>query len=257
MNMFILLKKETVEAFRTYRFLIILTIFVLFGLASSVTAKLMPEIIQAVGGGSGIEIHVAEPSVYDSWLQFFSNHSQMTLIIFLLMFGHSLAKEVTGGTLVLLVTKGINRNTAMAAKVLYQSLLWFGGLCVSFVITYFYNLWLFVGETQNLATLSIYLFQLWLFGVLFIAAVNLGQVLLPKSLGGLLVGFICLVVLFVINISSDLAKINPMRLIEVSTEGLKNSVAFNDIQLPILASVGLVVVFLLTAAYRFKRVAIY
>ncbi|WP_086349162.1 hypothetical protein [Candidatus Enterococcus clewellii] len=257
MRHLVLLKKEAVEAFRTYRLFIILTVFVLFGLASSVTAKLLPEIIQALGGTDGIEIRLPDPSVYDSWLQFFSNHSQMTLIIFLITFGNALGKEVTGGTLVLLVTKGINRNSAMFAKVIYQALLWVGGLLLSFAITYLYNLWLFPGETQNFSGLIFQLLQLGVFGILFLSIANLGQVLLPKAQGGLLLSFVLLILLFIVNIFPSLAKTNPLQLIEVSTEGLKNGGLFNGDQLPLFLSLGLSVIFLIIAAFRFKRVSIY
>ncbi|MGL4695038.1 hypothetical protein [Enterococcus larvae] len=255
MMYFTLIKKEAVEAFRTYRFLIIISIFVLFGLISSITAKLLPEIIQSLG--SGIEINLPEPNVYDSWLQFFSNHSQMTLIIFLITFGNALGKELTNGTLVLLVTKGVNRNTAMLAKVIYQSVLWLGGLLLSFTITYLYNLLLFPGEQQAISTLLFYLFQLWLFGFLFLCIINFGQVLLPKAQGGLLLGFTFLVLFFISNISSALAKLNPLKLIEVSMEGLKASVDFSNSQWPILLAVGLSLLLLIGAVLRFKRVSIY
>ncbi|WP_321382891.1 hypothetical protein [uncultured Enterococcus sp.] len=257
MNYFVLLKKEAVESFRTYRFFIVLSIFVLFGLASSVTAKLLPEIIKTLGGSDGIEILLPDPSVYDSWLQFFSNHSQITLIIFLITFGNTLGREVTNGTLVLLVTKGVNRNTAMFAKIIYQILLWFGGLLLSFGITYLYNLLLFPGEAQNFSSLIFHVFQIGLFGVLFIATANLGQVLLPKAQGGLLLSFVLLILLFIINIAPVLAKANPMKLIEVSAEGLKNNSAMTASELPLFLSVGLGVVFLAGAAWQFKRVSIY
>lgn len=257
MSYYILLKKEMVEAFRTYRFFIIVSIFVLFGLASSVTAKLLPEIIQALGGSDGIEIRLPDPSVYDSWLQFFSNHSQMTLIIFLITFGNTLGKELTNGTLVLLVTKGVNRNAAMFAKVIYQSLLWFGGLLLSFGITYFYNLWLFPGESQNIPSLLFYLVQIGLFGALFITVDNFGQVLLPKAQGGLLLSFVLLALLFIINIVPALAKANPMKLIEVSADGLKNGLGSISSQLPLFLTIGLSIVFLISAAVQFKRVSIY
>ncbi|MCB5955403.1 ABC transporter permease [Enterococcus sp. CWB-B31] len=258
MSCLILIKKEAVDAFRTYRFFIMGIIFLLFGLLSPALAKLLPELIKSLGAGdTALVIELPTPTVADSWLQFFKNHSQMTLIIFVITFGNSLGKELTNGTLIFLVTKGISRNAAMLAKVIYQACLWFLGLAVSFMVNYVYNIVLFPGENQPMSKLLFYLFQLWLFGLLFILISNLGQVLLPKTLGGLLSGFLALILLFVMNISSELTKINPMRLMDVSAEGINAGIQFSQVQGALLVTLAICILVTTAALFRFKQIPIY
>ncbi|MHC5217010.1 ABC transporter permease [Enterococcus sp. LJL128] len=257
MTYLILIKKEAVEAFRTYRFFIISILFLLFGLAAPATAKLLPEIIKNLGTGESLMIQVPMPTVYDSWLQFFSNHSQMTLIIFMITFGQSLGKELSDGTMVLLVTKGINRNTAMLAKFSYQAGLWLAGLAGSALITYLYNFVLFSGENQPVGTILWYVFSLWLFGVFFIGVSQLGQVLLPKASGGLLLSFLAIAGLLILNIFSAIEKVSPLNLIGVTSEGLKNGIDISNSLLPLLITLGLVILAVCCAGLRFKKVPVY
>ena len=257
MSYMILLKKEMVEGIRTYRLLIMGALFLLFGFLSPALAKLLPELIKSLGTGEAMIIEVPTPTVSDSWLQFFSNHTQMTLIILLITFSNSLSREIGNGTLIYLVTKGISRNAAMLAKITYQSLLWLVGLLVSFFVTYLYNLVLFPGEQQLLSTLLFYLCALWLFGVLFLFLSNLGQVLLPKGFGGLLVAFLGLVVFLIMGIFPKLAKFSPLRLVEVSGAAMKADVPLDPLQWPLVLATVLILLAAVGGIIRFKRIPIY
>jgi ABC-2 type transport system permease protein len=63
-------KKELLEQLRTYKCLIILSVFFILGMMSPLFAKLMPDII----GGmeiEGIQITIPEPTAVDAYTQFF------------------------------------------------------------------------------------------------------------------------------------------------------------------------------------------
>ena len=63
-------KKEMVEHIRTYKLLIMLVVFFIFGIMNPLTAKLTPELLEKFMP-EGVLISLPEPSSIDSWAQFY------------------------------------------------------------------------------------------------------------------------------------------------------------------------------------------
>ena len=69
-------KKEWMESVRTYKFFILITVFLLFGFMNPIIAKVMPELLASVLP-EGMFITLAPPNAIDSWMQFFKNVSPL------------------------------------------------------------------------------------------------------------------------------------------------------------------------------------
>src|SRR5690554_4004554 len=116
-------RKELMESLRTYKFMILFLIFIFFGFLNPVVAKLLPEILESVLP-EGMSITLEEPRAIDSWMQFFKNGSQTGMIVLTVIFSGIMAGEITKGTLVHMVTKGLSRKIVVLSKFFSAVLQW-------------------------------------------------------------------------------------------------------------------------------------
>lgn len=117
------LRKEWVEALRSYRILILGAVFLLLGIMNPLSAKFLPELVNAMMP-EGMTIALAQPQALDSYLQFFKNVPQIGLIVLVVVFSGMLPRELQNGTLVNLLTKGLTRSSVALAS--FYALFCFG-----------------------------------------------------------------------------------------------------------------------------------
>jgi ABC-2 type transport system permease protein len=175
-------KKEILEQFRTYKWLIFIAAFFIFGMTSPLLAKLTPEIISSMNM-NGVKITIPEVNAVDAYGQFFKNLTQMGILILLLVFGGTVSNELMKGTLVNILAKGLPRHTVLLSKYTAAVLLWSVGFLISAVTCYGYTVYLF----QNAAVdnLIFSFFCLWIFGLFVIALIFLSSAITTGSFGGL------------------------------------------------------------------------
>jgi len=243
-------KKEIVEQIRTYKWLIVISVFFLFGMMSPLLAKLMPDIMSGMKV-EGIKIEIPEPVVMDAYAQFFKNFTQMGILILLLVFGGTLSNELMKGTLINILAKGLPRPTVILSKFTASVILWTVGLLVAVTTTYGYAFYLFGDASVPNFVFSI--FCLWLFGCFLIALILLSSALANGTFGGLILSVITLVVLLLISISPKVAKFNPITLTSKNLDLLKESVNVNDLYLPVAITAVLTIVALYLAILLFRR----
>ena len=116
-------KKEFLEQLRTYRMLILFSVFFIFGLMSPLLAKILPEILSGMDL-QGMIITIPEATAVDAYAQFFKNMTQMGIIVILLVFGGVISNELTRGTLVNVLAKGLGRHTVILAKYTAMVVMW-------------------------------------------------------------------------------------------------------------------------------------
>ena len=164
-----LMKKEWMEQVRTEKLMILGTVFVLFGIMNPAIAKLTPWLLKTMADSlaeSGMIVTDVTVSALDSWVQFFKN-IPMALIIFVLVEGGIFTREYQSGTLVLALTKGLDRKKVVLTKALTLFLLWSVGYWLCFGITYGYNMYFWDNAVANHLLFSVT--GWWLFGVWVIA----------------------------------------------------------------------------------------
>ena len=116
-------KKEFMECIRSYKFMILIIVFLAFGFMNPIFAKYMPELLKSMMP-VGMSMELPQPTVFDSWAQFFKNINQMGLIIFLLSFSSILSTEIQKGTLINIVTKGLSRKKILLSKMTFLVCVW-------------------------------------------------------------------------------------------------------------------------------------
>ncbi len=243
-------KKELLEQLRTYRLIIIISVFFLLGMMSPLFAKLMPDILSGMDV-QGMKIEIPEPTVMDAYGQFFKNFTQMGMVVVLLVFGGILSNEFMKGTLVNILAKGLSRPVVILSKFTAAVILWTAGFGVAVLSDYGYTLYLF-GEAA-VPNLAFSFFCLWLFGVFVIALILLSGALASGTFGGLILTVGGLVFLIILSISPRTIKFNPVTLTSRNMELISQSVKSNELYMPITITIILTVCSLYFAILLFRR----
>lgn len=188
------LKKEWMEQLRTGKFLTILIIFVFFGILSPAIAKLMPWIVKLNAEQleeSGLIIKEITVTALEAWTQFFKN-VPIALAIFVLFQSNIFTKEYQKNTLVLAITKGLNRFKVVISKACVLLVLWSVGYWLSAGITYAYSVYFW--DNSIIEHLGFSLVMWWLFGVMVVSLMNLFSVVVNTNAN--VIAFTGLVVVF-------------------------------------------------------------
>lgn len=243
-------KKEFLEQLRTYRWLIVLAVFFLFGMMSPLLAKLTPDILSSMDMG-GIKLELPKPTLMDAYAQYFKNMTQMGILVVLLVFGGLLSNELVKGTLVNILSKGLSRAAVLLSKYTAAVILWSLGFLLSAAVNYAYTVYLFKdGSAPNL---MFSLFCLWLFGCFIIALILLSSVAAPGSFGGLILSAAVLAILLVIGIFPKTEKYNPVTLVSKNTALLNGTGKPDDLYLTAAITAVLIVLCMMAAALLFKK----
>lgn len=244
-------KKELLEYSRTFKLWILIVVFLLLGLMNPLTAKFMPELFENFMP-EGMTITIAETTILDCWTQFFKNVPQLGIIVLVIMISGIMANELSRQTLVIMLTKGMPRQTVILAKFTTAGLLWTVCYWLSFAVTLLYGE-VFWTDTAVL-NLGVAVFAVWVFGLLLISALIFGGVLFRNYYGSLLLTGTVVVVMFLINIPQQIAVFSPIRLVSVNMELLSGTITASDIYRPLALTVVLLLVFLGLSIIVFNKV---
>ncbi len=177
------MKKEMTEQYRAGRVLFLGILFVLFGVMNPAVAKLTPWLMEQMADSlADIGMNVTEVTVtaMDSWVQFFKN-IPMALVAFVLLESSIFTKEYRSGTLILSLTKGLERYKVVVAKTAVLTLLWTAGYWLCYGITYAYNAYFWDNSVALELTFSAVAW--WLFGLWVIALTVLFSTLSSANTG--------------------------------------------------------------------------
>ena len=135
------IRKEWTEHFRSGRMLIFGILFLFFGIMGPATAMLTPWLYKMLAesyAGAGIVFTGVTVTAMDSWVQFFKN-MPIALIVFILLESSIFTREYRSGTLLLSLTKGLERWKIVAAKTVVPVILWTLCYWLCFGVTYGYT----------------------------------------------------------------------------------------------------------------------
>ena len=136
-------KKEWMEQLRSGRLVVLALLFVLFGIMNPAIAKLTPwmfELLADTLKESGMTVTEVPVDVLTSWTQFYKN-IPMALIVFVLMESSIFTKEYQSGTLIPVLTKGLERYKVVLSKTMVLTVLWSAGYWICYGVTYAYNVY--------------------------------------------------------------------------------------------------------------------
>ena len=244
------LKKELLESARTYKLLIMLLMFFAFGIMNPLFAKLTPALLNALAS-EGMSITLAEPTAFDSWTQFFKNISQMGLIVMAIVFSGVLGTELSKGTLINMLTKGLSRSAVVLSKYTYMALIWTISILISFFVTWGYTVYLFPGG--EIVNLLFSVFCIWLFGMFLLAMLLFAATLTKNNYGCLLITGAGVVTCMLCNIIPAAQKYNPLSLASKNMELITNTIEVSSLYYCIWITGILSLVFIASSVLIFRK----
>lgn len=248
-NYLIFLKKELSESLKTYKFMMIIMIFLIVGILSPLSAKFLPEILSSVIPELS-NIILPQPTSLDSWQQFFKNITQLGLVALILIFHNTLHQEISKGTLINLLSKGLPRSTVIWAKYTLLIFMWTLSFLAAVALTLYYNYYLF--PSQSLTHLPFALFNLWLFGCYWLSLILLGSLFSKKSNNPLLFLAIILLFLFILNLFPDLHRFTPLYLSSESLNLLTGELSPHQCYQSLISTCSLILINLMISQQLFK-----
>jgi ABC-2 type transport system permease protein len=193
MNPFLVsLRKEWLEQWRNYRFLVLAVVLTLFGLLAPFTARYGPEMMKLLPNGEAIAKLIPTPTVRDAVGQYLKNVGQFGVILGLLLTMGTVAQEKDKGTAAMMLVKPLPRRSFILAKFAASTLLFAAGIGLSGLAAWYYT-WLLFGPLDPIRWIA--LNGLVLVFVLVQVAVTLFFSVVAKSqaaAGGLAFGVLML-----------------------------------------------------------------
>lgn len=158
----VLLRKELKEQFKTSKVIIVVAVFLFFGLGTPILTKYTPELIKAAGAG-GITIEMPTPTSADSLVGYTSNMVQFGVLVAVLVAMGAIAKEIETGTAAIVLSKPVGRLAFIIAKLKAECFTFLLALVLGGLACWGYTSILF-GDANALG----FLYQNLLFGLFIV-----------------------------------------------------------------------------------------
>lgn len=143
-----LLRKEIKEQLRTFRLLIVCSVFVFFGITTPLLLQYMPEILKL--SGQQIPIEIPAPTAAQSLSEYAGTIGQLGILIAVLVAMGSIANEVRRSTAVMVLSKPVSYAAFVNAKFIAMSLTFLISLALASVFCFAYTSFL-IGNASVLS----------------------------------------------------------------------------------------------------------
>ena len=250
MNFITVFRKEMLEQWRTYRFLIVVAVFAAFGLASPLLAKFTPEMLKAIPGvPAGILATFPAPTLADAITQYVKNMSQFGILLALLMTMGVVVQEKERGTAAFFLTRPVSRETFVLAKFASMTVTFIASLSIAAIGCWYYTYVLFEplawGPFLALNGLMLIIF------LVYMALSLLGSTLARSN--GVAVG-LAFIALIVIGLGGSLPTIGDYFPGRLFSWGVTLMLGGTDAAWPALGiSLGIIAAALIIACIVFRR----
>ena len=167
------LKKELLQQWRTKRLIVVLGVFVLFGLTSPLIANFTPQLLSSIEGAEQFAELIPEPTAADGVGQYIKNLTQFGFILAILLGMDAVAGEKEKGTTAMILSKPMSRWAFILSKFSAQTIVYTLGFVIATLGAYYYTIVLF-GPFDFVDFLAIsLLLELWL--LTYVAITLLGS----------------------------------------------------------------------------------
>ena len=245
----VLLGKELLEQWRTFRLPVVATVFLLVGLISPLLARLTPEILKAAVGDQ-IPIVLPPPTAADAVDQLAKNLGQFGGLIAVLLAMGAVATEKERGTAAMILSKPVGRAGFLVAKLVAIGIT----LCVATAIAsagaWFYTLVLF--EPLPVVGVAAAAALQWLTLMAWAAVTFLGSTLTRSSLAAAGLGIVAFIVVGILGVIPNVGRFLPTGL-GPPARALALGETGPDALGPVIATVILIGVVTVIAWLAFRR----
>ena len=245
----LLLGKEILEQWRTFRLPVVATAFLLVGLSSPLLARFTPAILKAVAGDQ-IPIVLPPPTAADAIDQLAKNLGQFGGLIAVLLAMGAVATERERGTAAMILSKPVGRAGFLVAKLLAIGLTLGVATAIASAGAWFYTLVLF--EPLPVAGVAAAAALQWLTLMAWAAITFLGSTLTRSSLAAAGLGIVAFIVIGILGVLPNVGRFLPTGL-GAPARALALGQPGADVLGPVLATVTLIGAVILVAWLAFRR----
>jgi ABC-2 type transport system permease protein len=248
----ILLRKEWLESWRTYRLVVIAALFLFVGISSPLLARYLPEILKAAGGDQLGVVQLPTPTSADAVAQLWKNLAQFGAFAAILLAMGSVAGEKDRGTAAFVLSKPATRGAFLGAKFLTIALVLGLATAVAVVTGWVYTAILFAPPSPG-AWFVMGLLA-WLGLVAWAAITFLASTVTGSTAAAAGIGFLALLVLSVVAAVPVLGPYLPSGLAAPALAvAVGGPVTLTDVLTPVAATIVLVSAMLAIATWSFRR----
>lgn len=242
--------KEISEFLRTYKLYVVPGIFLLFGFASPILTKLLPEIMGSMMEEMGMTL--PEMTWVDSYDQLFNNLTQIGVIAIILTTMGTIVDEKNKGISQLILTKPVTRLSYILAKFFANLLLIGVSTFLAFFAAWFYTEILFEGNQFMPGFTATTLYFVYVAVILALTIFSSAVAKSTVAAGGIAVlGFIAVSIAPMLG--KLLNKYSPAALLDYGHQGFIAAVNPTDIWWTVLVAIGVIISLLAGAAFIFKK----
>lgn len=137
------LRKELRQQWRTRSLVVVVAIFLFFGLGSPLLARFTPELLGSLPGAEQFAELIPKPTTADALSQYIKNITQFGFIIAVLLGMGAVAGEKDRGTTAMILSKPLPRWGFVLSKFAAQGLVYGLGFALAALGAYYYTLVLF------------------------------------------------------------------------------------------------------------------
>jgi len=224
-------KKELYEIVKTYKVIVIPSVFLAFGLLSPLLARYMPEILMATVPDA-VNIELPEPVVLDAYDQLFKNLNQIALLVMVLTVMGTVVGEKIKGTAILVLTKSVSRFQFIISKFLANGILFTLALILAYIGCMYYTSILFSGFYMDHLWLSFFLF--WLYGMFLIVITIFASTISGSHILAAVLSFMGYILVNLLAFAPVIGRYSPGALGRFSTGLLNGSKSPGDVMATVL-----------------------
>ncbi len=247
----VLVRKELLEAWRTYRLPVVGGLFLVVGLGSPLLAQFLPEIISAAGGDQFGAIVVPTPIAADAVDQLWKNLAQFGAFAAIILAMGSVATERDRGTAAFVLAKTVSRGAFLGAKVVAIGVVLLISCGLAVGVGWIYTAVLF--EPPAIAGWFAFAVLAWLGLGAWAAITFLGSTITGSVAAAAGIGFIALLVLSVAAAIPGVGRFTPAGLADPAI-ALATGTPIDpaDVLVPVVATVVLIAACLVWAVLAFR-----
>lgn len=243
------LRKEWLELVRSSRLIILLAVFLGFGLTSPLLAKYTPEILGLVPGAEAFSGLIPEPTLLDAVGQFIKNTYQFGLLLALLLPMGAVVQEKEKGTAAMLLVKPMPRSVFLLAKFTTLALAFLGSLSIASLGGWYYTLVLF--EAPDGGAWALMTVLIWLLLMVYVALTLLFSTLVRSQAAAAGLAFGIFLLLSLVGSFPTLAEYLPGHLL--TWAGAVFMPGSEPAWVALGASLGIILIALIAAWQVFER----
>ena len=245
-------KKELLAQIRSGKLIGVLLIFAALGIMNPVITKLTPLLLELFSESlaeTGMTITVVDVSALDSWLQFYKN-IPLGIIAFVVLQSNIFTREYRSGTLVLSLTKGLERYKVVLSKAFCLVAIWTLGFWLCFGVTYVGNMLFW--DNSEAKSLVFSAVCCWV-GGLWTTALTVLFSIVTRSMVGVLIGTGSVTLgIYVLDIIPKAHKILPTTLYD-GTSLVYGLAEVSDYTVPLIVGAAIVIACLAVSIPVFNK----